>query len=802
MKQSLFTLLKNRLHHDDGFSLIEIVVAMGVILVSLTMLANTALVGFKGAATARQRQTATGIADQLVEQVRALPFSTVTDGLKDSDLASDSKIVSCSGTYKLHTCSGETIVHSSGASTAPLYPHMATYGPSSTPAYPDTFTSYVWVTYASGDTSVYRLTVKVSWSSGGSTYSVQTSTLLTKAKGTADDDTQTSGGSTAIFYGTGSSSPGNVIVTPNAAVYNGVGVTGIASGTWNTGDTIAQTMYTLDASVTSSQITKVNAQTTLTTPQKKISGTLTSTGGTTTISAADDDPTTTNVTTSSAPTAVTQNGPTLTLSGGGNSIGLNQYTTVQSTIAFRSAASAVTAGGTSVTVTTPSGTTSGDVLLAAIMIDSNGSIPTPSGWTLIRTDAANTTVRLGLFYKVAGSSEPASYTFSGLPTNSYVVSGINAYSGVDTSSPIDVSGSSTGTSATASAPSLTTTQTNTQLVAFWAAQKQVLSTDASMTARWNTFTGTGNGIGENIRMAGAASGVAVATAGATGAKTATVATSTDWVGSAVALRHGSTTAAAGTETAAGVSVTAASAGTPCGSPTQTDGKACAYATQSYSSSNAAFLDTKVDLTGYGLGTCSLYSFSPPSTNPTNLAYGRKQATSGDGKVAENVTRYYGTHTFGSLCGSTGTTPTNWPGYLVKYDAGTSAASSTAQAGVSASSPSTTTAGTIYVWNGNGTTSFSVPTGGTWSTTPTDVDFTTSSNYRYQITSTLGSTATTTTSTTTSGNIVEAKATVGAPVIGTITYKLTDVTNSRVLIDVTMYVDLGSLIAYAKYTSAA
>jgi hypothetical protein len=277
--------------------------------------------------------------------------------------------------------------------------------------------------------------------------------------------------------------------------------------------------------------------------------------------------------------------------------------------------------------------------------------------------------------------------------------------------------------------------------------------------------------------------------------------SNKWVAQSVALTPYTNTGSPGTESGSTVSTTSAAASPVCGIPAQTDGKPCAYASQSYTSGNQAFLDTTADLNGYGVGKCVLYSFGPPTSNPTSYAYGRRAATSGDGKLVEDVKRYYGTHTFGQLCSGTGSVPTNWPGYLVKFDAANSAAQATAQAGVSASSPSTTAAGTITVWNGSGTTSFSVPTTGTWSTTPTDVDFTTSSNYRYQISSTLGSGTTYTTSTG-SSPITEGKAVVGAPVTGTISYKLTDVTNNRVLIDVSISIDLGSLIAYGKYTAAA
>jgi hypothetical protein len=801
MTSSSLSLFRRRLlRQESGFSLIEVVVALGIMLVSLTTLATTALVGFTGASTARHRQTATGIADGVVEQVRGLPWSTVTQGMKSSDLSSDSNIASCSGTYKYLSCSGETIVQSSGASTAPLYPHTVTDSSG--------YTRSLYLTQVSGSTGLYRLTVTVSWTYKGLSSSVQTQTLLSHPAGTAETSTQTSsGGSVASFFGDGSITPGNVVVSPNGSVYNGVGVTGLSSSVWNTGDSVKQTLYSLDANLAQSQTTQVNGQSTLTAVKKSISGTVTGNGGSTTLSQADDDPATGSVTTSSAPSSITQTGPSLSLSGGGNSVGMNQYTATAGSITLVGTSSSSTGGSngaSSLTINLPSGgVTTGDVLLAEIGIHQSGTISAPSGWTQVRSDT--NVVTSTVFTKVAGSSEPSSYTFT-TPASSHIVGGIIAYRGVDTTNPVNVTGVGTGTSATATAPSVTTTVANTRVVSIWvASQKALSSLDAATTTQWNITAGVGNGQGANIRVGDGVGGETVAAIGATTARNATINASTDWLAQTIALRPSLTTGPAGTETGATVSTTAAASTPACGTPAQTDGKPCAYATQSYSSTNQGYFDTTVDLSGYGLGKCVLYSLNPPSSNPTSYAYGRRAATSGDGKLTEDVKRYYGTNTFGQLCGSTGSTPNGWPGYFVKFDASNSAAQATAGAGCSAAAPSTSTAGTISVWNGSGTTSFSVPTTGTWSTTPTDLDFTTSSNYRYQISSTLGSGTTYTTSASMSSpcsGYSEAKAVVGAPVTGTITYKLTDVTTTRVLIDVTVSIDLGSLISYGKYTAAA
>ncbi|MGH9189462.1 MAG: hypothetical protein ACRD0Q_05460 [Acidimicrobiales bacterium] len=73
------------------------------------------------------------------------------------------------------------------------------------------------------------------------------------------------------------------------------------------------------------------------------------------------------------------------------------------------AASADEFGDAALVVTSPTGTSS-DLLLALVrQRKTTGTVAAP-GWTLIRQDG--TSARSSLFYKVAGSSEPVSYTFT------------------------------------------------------------------------------------------------------------------------------------------------------------------------------------------------------------------------------------------------------------------------------------------------------------------------------------------------------------------------------------------------------
>ncbi len=63
---------------DDGFTLIEIILAMFLTVVVMTALLGVLVSSLKTVAQARQRQTATALATQSLERLRALPYDSVT----------------------------------------------------------------------------------------------------------------------------------------------------------------------------------------------------------------------------------------------------------------------------------------------------------------------------------------------------------------------------------------------------------------------------------------------------------------------------------------------------------------------------------------------------------------------------------------------------------------------------------------------------------------------------------------------------------------------------------------------------
>ncbi|MCP3141529.1 cell wall anchor protein [Pyxidicoccus xibeiensis] len=141
-----------------------------------------------------------------------------------------------------------------------------------------------------------------------------------------------------------------------------------------------------------------------------------------------------------------------------------------STVSYRSSSTASGKSITSLTIAKPTGTVAGDVLLARIINRNNvAAVATaPAGWTLLRSDQSASQIKAWVFYKVAGSAEPASYAFT-IDLASYMAGSISAFSGADNANPIDAhSGQKNGTTASFDTPAITTTAANGLAVWFGA----------------------------------------------------------------------------------------------------------------------------------------------------------------------------------------------------------------------------------------------------------------------------------------------------------------------------------------------
>ncbi len=187
---------------------------------------------------------------------------------------------------------------------------------------------------------------------------------------------------------------------------------------------------------------------------------------------------------------------------------------------------------TSIVATRPAGVVAGDVLLASIDTRGSSVVTAPAGWTLVRMDLNASSLRKSTYVRVATGSEPATYTwtFSGSRLAAAV---IHAYSGVDTTTPVDVVGGQVNASGTAvTAPSITTTVANTMLVGFFAKQSSGTWTPpAGMTER-----GEINGTGGTQTTSATGVDALQAAIGPTGTRVATASSAALNIGHLVALR--------------------------------------------------------------------------------------------------------------------------------------------------------------------------------------------------------------------------------------------------------------------------
>ena len=198
---------------------------------------------------------------------------------------------------------------------------------------------------------------------------------------------------------------------------------------------------------------------------------------------------------------------------------------------FRTFASAGNGIGTSVTVVKPSGTVENDILLACLYLENQEAVTPPSGFAEL-TGAGGTQVGytpdydVHIFWKRAGASEPANYTFSWTTSNWRTIWMARCDGTIASGDPTDPESflASATSSLSMTAPGVTTTVDDT-LILFCGTNgdSRTVTPPSGMTERIEF---------SNVYLAT----VAQTSAGATGDKTATL-SDTSWnTGSLVVLK--------------------------------------------------------------------------------------------------------------------------------------------------------------------------------------------------------------------------------------------------------------------------
>jgi hypothetical protein len=307
---------------------------------------------------------------------------------------------------------------------------------------------------------------------------------------------------------------------------------------------------------------------------------------------------------------------------------------VAAAIAYQTSITNYNTGGSSLSITPPGGVASGNFLFAQIVIDEQiGTIATitaPSGWNLInRNDFiydGNYYIGQATYWKVATSSEPASYSWS-FSRSMNAMGGITRYTGVNTVNPIVASTSNSEYTTDVVADGLTGAA-NSELVALYAIHDNIdLATPSSMTGIYHPTRDFTSGSDMAIRAAYQAVG-----SGPTGDKTTTGSSPVSWVAQLVDLRATPTFTSispASGSTAGGTSVTITGTGFNGVTGVTFGGTAATGISVSETSitattpaHGAGAVDVVVTTTGGTATGTGVYTYSgPPTFTSISPAYG-------------------------------------------------------------------------------------------------------------------------------------------------------------------------------------
>lgn len=197
----------------------------------------------------------------------------------------------------------------------------------------------------------------------------------------------------------------------------------------------------------------------------------------------------------------------------------------------------VAANVATIAVNKPTGVIAGDVMIATVAVDAQNqtAFTVPSGWTLILHSNNGTTVTVNSYWKAVAATDGASFSWSWTGATRAAAS-ITAYSGVDSSAPIDVTGvNATGSGTAVAATSITTVSANAWVVGIFAG-------DAAATVTWtppasmNERVDIGSAHTTSNDVSIEQTDVLQAAAGASGNKTATSSATTTWAAHLFALK--------------------------------------------------------------------------------------------------------------------------------------------------------------------------------------------------------------------------------------------------------------------------
>ncbi|MBA3232353.1 MAG: prepilin-type N-terminal cleavage/methylation domain-containing protein [Propionibacteriales bacterium] len=308
-----------RMQHDDsGFTLIEIMTTMFVISITLLGLMTVQVQSLRSIGLAKERQQATAMANRAIEQLRALPYDTVSAGLRSCDVTGDGNVSGSTFAPAYDSSISEPLVTNSnacsGASVAPLYPHIQNGAATKIGKVQYRVRTYVSAAGATVSKG-YFLTVIADWSSGetqGVNKVIAVRSRLFSPSGCSSTSTATrpfAGPCQAFFYSDGGIAPAGITVKPvtdGNRLINTIDVSGLES-----------TLPSLSARTQNEQV--VSTQSVTSTSEATLTGASGKSvaGGQSGTSAADTDPASGTTNSPGSATTVSYSGSS-SLSGSGN----------------------------------------------------------------------------------------------------------------------------------------------------------------------------------------------------------------------------------------------------------------------------------------------------------------------------------------------------------------------------------------------------------------------------------------------------------------------------------------------------
>jgi prepilin-type N-terminal cleavage/methylation domain-containing protein len=171
---------------DEGFSVIEVMVAIGVFAIVAIFMSQTLASGLRGVLGGKRREVATQEANKTLEIARSLSYDAIGLVQADATIPTDSAITTQAGKLSYRSASTwEPLIWANNPAGHPFNPHLTAISRGSTQ-----LSRYVYVTgvdsNSDGTIDLKRVLVRVAWdtdSSTGAINEVRAQTLIHKDAG-------------------------------------------------------------------------------------------------------------------------------------------------------------------------------------------------------------------------------------------------------------------------------------------------------------------------------------------------------------------------------------------------------------------------------------------------------------------------------------------------------------------------------------------------------------------------------------------------------------------------------------------